>query len=217
MFKNYFKTAWRNLLKSKTYSIINITGLAVGLASFIVILLYLNYELSYDKWDPLLKKVYRISARTDEDILNAPPAPLGSFLKQNLPEIEAATTMQPAGDFEYLLSAVDKKIYQPGGITADSSFLKVFPYKIIKGNAATALDKPNAIVISSELSEKLFGNTDPIGKTIKLHNAYQNEVTAVMLVPDKPSHLNAQFIYRAPYEKNETLVSCFKALTLLMN
>ncbi|MEJ7684803.1 MAG: hypothetical protein WKG06_44555 [Segetibacter sp.] len=79
MFKNYFKTAWRNLVKSKTYSIINITGLAVGLASFIVILLYLNYELSYDKWDDSLKKVYKIGARTDEDILQQTPAPLGSF------------------------------------------------------------------------------------------------------------------------------------------
>jgi putative ABC transport system permease protein len=213
MFKNYFKTAWRNLLRNKTYSSINIFGLAVGLASFIVILLYLNYELSYDKWDNSLTKVYKISARTDEDILNAPPAPLGSFLKQNLPEIEAATTFQPAGDFEYLLSAGDVKIYQNGGITADSSFLKVFPYKIIKGNAATALDKPNAIVISSELSQKLFGNTDPIGKTIKLHNVYENEVTAVMQESDKPSHLKAGFIYRDPYQKQSMFWENFSYLT----
>ncbi len=201
MLTNFLKTAWRNLAKSRTYSLINIMGLAVGLASFIVILLYLNYELSYDKWDPSLKKVYKISARTDEDILEQTPAPLGGFLKQNLPGIEAATTFQPAGDFEYLLSSGDKKIYQPGGVTADSSFLKVFPYKIIKGDAATALDKPNAIVINSELSQKLFGNSDPIGKTVKLFNAFENEVTAVMQEPHKPSHLNVQFIWRAPYEK----------------
>lgn len=203
MLKNYFKTAWRNLLKSKTYSIINIAGLAVGLASFIVILLYLNYELSYDKWDNSLKKVYKISARTDEDILQATPAPLSSFLKQKSPEIEAATAVLPGGDFEVLLNAGDKKIYQTGSIEADSSFLKVFPYKIIKGNAATALDKPNAIVISSELSQKLFGNRDPIGKTIKIFMfiTFENEVTAVMQESDKPSHLNVQFIYRSPFEK----------------
>ncbi len=201
MVQNYFKTAWRNLLKSKTYSIINITGLAVGLASFIVILLYLNYELSYDKWDASLKKVYKISERTDQDILTRTPAPLASFLKQNLPEVEAATSIQPSGDFETLLDVGDKKIYQSSGIVADSSFFKVFPYKIIKGNAATALDKPNAIVISSQLSEKLFGNSDPIGRTIKMYNVYENEVTAVMQQPDKPSHLNAQFIWRSSYEK----------------
>src|SRR4051812_25050789 len=127
MFKNYFKTAWRNIVKSKTYSIINIVGLAVGLASFIIILLYLNYELSYDKWDSSLQKVYKISVRTDEDILVTTPAPLGSLLKQNLPQIEATTTIQPAGDFEILLSVGDKKIYQAGSIEADSSFFKVFP------------------------------------------------------------------------------------------
>ncbi len=201
MFKNYFTTAWRNLLKSKTYSIINITGLAVGLASFIVILLYLNYELSYGKWDASLKKVYKISERTDEDILERTPAPLASFLKLNSPNVEAATSIQPSGDFEYLLAVGDKKIYQSGGIVADSSFLKVFPYKIIKGDAATALDKPNAIVISSQLSENLFGKNDPIGKTIKIYNVYENEVTAVMQELEKPSHLNAQFIWRSSYEK----------------
>ncbi len=213
MFKNYFKTAWRNLVKSKTYSIINIIGLAVGLASFIVILLYLNYELSYDKWDPSLKKVYKISARTDEDILDAPPAPLGSFLNQNLPEIEATTTIQPARGYEILLSTGDKKIYQDGSIEVDSSFLKVFPYKIIKGNTATALDKPNAIVISSELSKKLFGDSDPIGKTIKLFNAYENEVTAVMQEPDKPSHFNAQFLWRAPHRNESMFWENFSYLT----
>ncbi len=201
MLKNYFITAVRNLLKNKTYGIINITGLAVGLTSFIVILLYLNYELSYDKWDTSLKKVYKISMQTDEDILDRTPAPLGSFLKQNCPGIEAATTIQPEGDFEFLLNTGDKKIYQSGGIESDSSFLKVFPYKIINGNAATALDKPNAIVISRELGEKLFGNSNPVGKTIKMFNTFENEVTAVMQEPGKPSHLNAQFIYRSPYEK----------------
>src|SRR5688500_18269954 len=184
MFKNYLKTAWRNLLKGKIYSFINITGLAVGFTSFIVILLYLNYELSYDKWDTSLKKVYKVSARTDEDILTTTPAPLGSFLKQNSAEIKAATTIQPAGDFEILLSAGDKKIYQAGRIESNSSFLKVFPYKVGQGNVATALDKSNAIVIRSELSKKLFGGSDPIGKTIKIFNAFENEVTAVIQEPD---------------------------------
>ncbi len=197
----FLKTAYRNVIRSKTYSLINITGLAVGLASFILILLYLNYELSYDKWDVSLKKVYKISARTDEDILTTTPAPLGSFLKQNSSQIEAATTIQPAGDFEVLLSVDEKKIYQEGSIEADSSFFEVFPYKTLYGNAATALNKPNAIVITRELSEKLFGNTNPVGKTIKIFNAIENEVTAVIQTLDKPSHLNVQFVWRSPYEK----------------
>jgi putative ABC transport system permease protein len=201
MIKNYLKTACRNLLKNKAHSIINITGLAVGLASFIVILLYLNYELSYDKWDPSLNKVYKISFQEEQDILQGTPAPLTTLLLENSPNVEAATAIIPAGDFESLLTAGDKKIYQTGGVEADSSFLKVFPYKIINGNAATALDKPNAIVISKGLSQKLFGNTDPLGKTIKIYKAFENEVTGVFQESDKPSHLDVQFIYRSPYEK----------------
>ncbi|MEJ7684802.1 MAG: FtsX-like permease family protein [Segetibacter sp.] len=89
----------------------------------------------------------------------------------------------------------------------------MFPYRMIKGNAATALDKPNAIVISSELSQKLFGNSNPIGKTIKLFNAFENEVTAVMQEPDKPSHLNTQLVWRAPYEKETMWWENFSYLT----
>lgn len=200
MLKNNFKITWRNLYKNKAYSIINIAGLAIGLASFIVILLYLNYELSYDSWHPSLNRVYRISEQTDQDILPQTRAPLASFLQDNYPAIEAATAMQPSGDFEYLLSVGDKKIYQSGGVMADSSFFKVFPYKIVTGNSAIALDKPNAIVISKELSQKMFGAANPIGKTLKLHNAFENEVTAVMQRPDKPSHLKVDFVYRSTYE-----------------
>ncbi|HTF28298.1 MAG TPA: ABC transporter permease, partial [Flavitalea sp.] len=213
MIKHYLKIALRNLSKNKTYSAINITGLAVGLAGFIIILLYLDYELSYDTWAESLNQVCKISSRTDEDIQQQTPAPLSSFLKQHSPAVEAATTCQPAGDFEILLSAGDKKIYQRGGVEADSSFLKVFPYKLVKGNPATALDKPNAIVISEEVAGKLFGNTDPVGKTIRIFNVVDCEVTAVVEQPGKPSHLNAQFIYRSPYEKQNTFWENYSYLT----
>ena len=215
MIKNYFKIAWRNLVSNKVYSAINITGLAVGLASFIIILLYLNYELSYDKWDESLKKVYKISERSDQDILEHTAAPLGNFLKEKTPSIEAATTISPSGNFELLLSSSDKKIYQTGSIQADSSFFKVFPYKIVRGNIATALDKPNAMVISQQVAEKLFGNTDPIGKTVKVYNSFDCEVTAVMQQPGKPSHLEAQLVYRAPYEKQNMFWENYSYLTYI--
>ena len=201
MFRYYFKTAWRNLANNRFYGSINITGLAVGLAGFIIILLYLNYELSYDTWDPSLKRVYKVSEQRDQDILPQTPAPLAGFLKDKLPGIEASTTMQSAGDYEVLLSVGDKKIYQKGSVEADSSFFKVFPYKIIEGNASTLLNKPNAIVISRELAAKLFDKSDPVGKTIKIFNAFDCEVTGIMLPPEQPSNLYVQFVYRSPYEK----------------
>lgn len=201
MFKNYLITAWRNLSKSKIYSVINILGLAAGLASFIIILLYLNHELSYDKWNPELKKVYKVSLRSEADILRGTPAPLASFLAQNYPNAETGTAIMPAGDFEYKLDANHKKIYQKGVVTVDSSFLKVFPYKLIKGEGTTALNHPNAVILSEELSRKLFGNTDPMGKTLKVHNAIECVVTGVIQLPKTPSHLNVQLLMRDPYEK----------------
>src|SRR4051812_47869641 len=114
MFRNYLKTAWRNLVRNRFYASVNIIGLAIGIASFIVILIYLNYELSYDKWDPALKKVYKIGLQSKGDILQGTPAPLAEFLAQNDPAVEAATAIMPGGDYEILLAANDKKIYQKG-------------------------------------------------------------------------------------------------------
>lgn len=202
MFRNYLITAWRNLSKSKIYSVINILGLAAGLSSFIIILLYLNYELSYDKWNPELRKVYKVLLRSEAEIKPTTPAPLASFLAQNYPGVEAATSMQPSGDFETLLTANDKRIYQKGLVIADSSFLKVFPNTLIEGDAATALNQPNAVILSEELSLKLFGNNNPIGKSLKAYNALDCIVTGVMMVPETPSHLNVQMIMRNPYEKD---------------
>ena len=204
MIKNYFKTAWRNLLKNKTHGIINISGLAVGLAGFLVILLYLNHELSYDTWSDELKRVYKISERTDDDILEQTPAPLAEFLNTNAASVASATRISPAGSYEVLLSVGDKKIYQTGSIEVDSSFFKVFPYRMLHGNAATALDKPNAMVISEAVAKKLFGDADPIGQTVNVFNYFDGIVTAVMQEPEAPSHLEAELVYRAPYEKSNS-------------
>jgi len=202
MIKNYIKTAWRNISRDISYSTINIFGLAAGLASFIVILLYLNYELSYDKWNPELKKVYRVSMQTNADISAQTQAPLAGFLVQKYPNAEAATRLQSAGDFQMLLSANDKKIYQKDIVTVDSSFLKVFPYKLTQGDAATALNQPNAAILTEELAHKLFGDTDPMGKTVKVYNAILCTITGVMQEPVGPSHLAAKMLMRDPYEKS---------------
>ncbi len=200
--KNSFKIAWRNLLNFKSYSFVNIAGLAVGLTGFIIVLLYLNYELSYDKWDDSLERVYKITARTDEDILETTPAPLAELLKEKLPYVQASTTLQSSGDFEVLLNTSEKKIFQKGGVEADSAFLQVFPYKIVSGDPQAALNKPNAIIISEDLAKKLYGHTNVIGKTVKIYNLFENEITAVFKEPASPSHLVASFVYRSPYEKS---------------
>lgn len=176
-------------------------GLAAGMASFIVILLYLNYELSYDKWNPELKKVYKVSVKMSEDILSTTPAPLASFLVQKYPNIQAATSIMADGDFEILLTANNKKIYQKDIVTVDSSFLKVFPHKLVRGDALTALNDPKAAILTQELSRKLFGDIDPIGKTIRVYNATDCIITGIMQEPKGPSHLPVKMLMRDPYGK----------------
>ncbi|MGY3053077.1 putative ABC transport system permease protein [Pedobacter sp. UYEF25] len=201
MLTNYIKIAWRNLFRNKVFNAVNILGLAAGLSSFIVILLYQNYELSYDKWSPKLQTVYKVSLFQKGDYSPQTPAPLAQFLADNYRDAEAATSMQGGSDYEALMDANNKKIYQKGFISVDSSFLKVFPFELVRGNILTALNKPDAAVISEKLAKKLFGSTDPIGQTIKVFNAVTGTITAVMKTPKTPTHFTAELLMRDPYAK----------------
>jgi putative ABC transport system permease protein len=201
MIKSYLKSAWRSTAGSASYSAINIIGLAAGLSSFIVILLYLNFELSYDKWNPELNKVYRVSLRENEDFLKTTPAPLADFLARKYPNAGAATSLQSTGDFELLLTAGERKLYSKNVVTVDSNFLKVFPYQLVKGNAATALNTPKAAIVTEELCRKLFGNTDPMGKTIKVLNMVDCVVTGVMRQHSGPGHLPVEMLMHDPWGK----------------
>jgi len=180
MFRNYLKTAWRNIVHGISYSAINMIGLGAGLCSFILILLYMNYELSYDKWSPELNKVYHVSLRENEDFLATTPAPLAGFLAQKYPNVQAATMLQSSGDYESLLTAGEHKIYQKNLVSVDSNFLRVFPCKLTAGNAATALNEPKTAIITKDLSRKLFGNDNPMGKSIRLNDRTDVEVTGVL-------------------------------------
>lgn len=202
MFRNYFKMAWRNTVRSITYSSINMIGLAAGLCSFIVILLYMNYELSYDKWSPELDKVYRVSLRQHEDYLNATPAPLAGFLGQRYPNAEAATMLQSDGDYETLITSGEKKLYQKNIITVDSNFFKVFPYKLAEGDVATALNNPMAAILTAELSHKLFGNENPVGKPLKVFNVINLVVTGVLQEQPGATHLPIGMLMREPGRKS---------------
>ncbi len=201
MIKNYLKIAYRNLFKNKTYNAINILGLAMGLASFILLLLYLNYELSYDKWDAELNKVYRVSLKDGEEVYPATPTPLASFIAEKYPNCVAATSIQSAGDVEVLFSANNKKIYQKGLVTVDSSFFEVFPYKLLDGDATAALQQPKGVIISQELSEKVFGKSSPIGKPIQLFGAENGIITGVLQKLSMPSHFTADIIMIDPFLK----------------
>ncbi len=224
MFKNYIKIAWRNLRNNKWYNAINITGLGIGLASFILVLLFLNYELSYDKWNPELKKIYKLGLEDKNGIAwnGATPEPLGRLIAAKYSSAEAATRISGAGEYEILVAANDKKIYQKGITEVDSLFFKVFPYQLSSGNIHTVLNAPNAAVITEAVKEKLFGHEDPVGKRIKLYGRLEVVVNGVIQSPDQPSALNMQILFRSPHEKSnnhwqnfsyQTFIKVKKAVT----
>ncbi len=195
MFKNYFKIAIRNLFKNKAFSFINIFGLSIGLASFILISIYIKNELGYDKFQKHYDQIYR-----PVEVQQAPGlgsqdvavtmGPLAPALKSDFPEILEATRILPMGEFYCRVG--DKGFYEPNILFADSSVFNVFTIPFIEGDPKTALSEPFSIVISKDVEHKYFGNEDPLGKIISLHNwlgANDYKVTGVIKNYPKNSHL----------------------------
>ncbi|WP_136468269.1 ABC transporter permease [Flagellimonas onchidii] len=199
MLKNHIKIAWRNLLKNKGIGAVNILGLTAGLSSFIIMLLFLNYELSYDSWDESLDRVYKLSIKKGDDIKELTPAPLAKFLTKKHPNVAFGTAIQSSGDYEVQVDAQNRTFFQKGSIVVDSLFFKVFPYSLSKGSVETVFDAPNAAVISTELAQKLYGNDDPLGKSIKIYGAFEAVITGVLEQPSTPSHLDAHLLVLDPY------------------
>ena len=167
MFNNYFKTAWRNLLKNKVFSFINILGLSTGIASFMLIASFVYNELSYDKYPQEAKNIYRVnlSATGNGDVAVYPnvDVAVGEGMKNAFPEILASTRISPAKDY---VKYNDKQFKEQRLAFADSNFLQLFSIPLIEGNDKEALVQPNSIVISKALAKKYFGNEDALGKSV---------------------------------------------------
>lgn len=171
MFTNYLKIALKNIFKQKGYSFINITGLAIGMACCIFLLLWVQDELSYDKFHKNVKNLYRI----EQDQPSAggifhvylTSYPMGPGIKETIPEIENVSRVAYAGIL--LLQYEDKSFYERNIFCVDPSFLQMFTFPLIKGNNETALVDPSSIVISVDMAKKYFGNVDPIGKTLTIN------------------------------------------------
>lgn len=197
MLRNYLKTSIRNLLKFKAYTAINIGGLGIALAAFLVLLLYMNYELSYDRWSPDLERAYRVTLKTGTNFNDDPtPAPLAPFLVQRVPGITAASRIQAAGSWEILVGTKEKQIFIKNFVSADSGFFSVFPYRLVQGDPATAFSALGNVVLSQETAAQLFGRENPIGKTLLLYNKVPVKVTGVFAAPSTPAHFGASMILR---------------------
>jgi putative ABC transport system permease protein len=169
MFKNYFKTALRNLKKNKAFSFINIFGLAIGLTGFMLIAVFVLNELSYDKYPARAKNMYRVilSVTGNGDIAAYPmvDVAVGEGMKRAFPEIQATTRVSGAQDF---VKYDDKQFKEKQLAYADSNFLQLFSIPLTEGDINTALVQPNSIVISKAFAKKYFGNEDALGKSLSV-------------------------------------------------
>ncbi len=186
MLKNYFKIAFRNLLKSKFYSFINIVGLAVGIACCLLIMLFVQDELSYDKHHPYAERLYRVNSDIDfggeHSLYPLAPAPMAETLQEEFPEIELAGRLRPYGN--WLIKVTDPSgsatTYNEEKLAfADQSILQLFAIDMIKGNKDQALVEPNSLVISRKIAEKYFQQEDPLGKMLVLDGKENYMVTGV--------------------------------------
>jgi len=191
MFKNYLKVAFRNILKKKFYSFLNLLGLAIGITAGILIILYIQDELSYDKFHPNVEQKYVIGINgkvgSQEFTGIFTPPPLARTLEEEVPAVKKAIRTNSAGDmvFRYQNRAFTEK----NVFWADSGFYDFFGYKLLHGDAETALRGPNKAVITQSIAEKYFGNQNPIGKTlIAGNNKTSYEVTGVNADPPDNSH-----------------------------
>lgn len=202
MLKNYFKIAFRNLVRNKAFTFINIFGLSAGLASCLLIMLYIFDESSYDKHHKDGDRVYRIASKTSKgEGWAAGPAPLAAGLKNDLPEVEQSVRLLTFPDIATMLLKYEhgnesKKLFETNGYYVDSTFFQVLSYNFVYGNATTALNEPNSTVISQTLAGKFFGNENPVGKAIRIttpFGEFDYTVKGVFNNDQDKSHIPANF------------------------
>lgn len=199
MFRNYVKIAWRNLLKYRLFSAINIGGLALGLAVAILIARYVQLELAVDQWLPNSERTYRVY-RSNADGSGAwthNSQLLASKLASDLPEVEAATYLRP--DEESLFANDSKSLYLDKVCLVDSSFLQVIDIPLTSGITPSALEKPNTMLVSEEVAERFFGTTDVIGKNLRYNDDEEYTITGVFKPIKGSSHLNFEVFLRQSY------------------
>jgi putative ABC transport system permease protein len=208
MIKNYFKIAWRNLLKNKTATAINIFGLTVGLAACMLIVIYIVHENSYDRHFKNNEQIHLIGTtfirEGKENNTAGTPYIMGETMQQEFPEVQANTKLLSIFTEDKTLlrynpeKGAPQTFYEPKGFIADSSFFNVFSYEFTEGNAATSLNNPRSIVLSTEIAKKFFGNQPALNKSITVSSNLTGgdvlfTVTGVFKESSKPSHIDARF------------------------
>lgn len=173
MLKNFFKTAFRNIVRHKGFSFINIAGLTLGITACVLIGLFVWDENQYDKFLPGAEQVYRVyneyTNNEGTQLMAVTPPMFATTLQQDFPEVETTTKVLMHPETKTLFEAGNKKIYEENGFYVDSTFFDVFPLSFQYGNSAKSLDDINAVVISNEMANRFFGNDNPVGKNMLIN------------------------------------------------
>jgi putative ABC transport system permease protein len=201
MLKNYLKIAVRNLKKNAVYSSINIAGLAVGMACCILITLYVLHELSYDKFHQNANRIFRVRLNLDlNGVLYQEPSipfPAAEALARDFPEVEKAVRFYRNDDFP-LVELGDRKFIEERFFFADAAVFEMFDFPLVKGEAKTAFSEPNSVVLSEDMARKYFGETDPLGQTLRYQKKFDLKVTGVM--KNVPNNAHFKFDFLAPLQ-----------------
>jgi ABC-type antimicrobial peptide transport system permease subunit len=208
MLRNYFKTAWRNIFRSKGYSALNIFGLATGMAVALLIGLWVHKEYSYDKFLADYQRVYQVGrnyyGNGDTVNYNGSSLKLADALRNQIPELEYVAETDYMGS--HGLAVGDKKFYMKGGQIA-RDFLKIFQYPLLDGNPADVLKDPYSIVLTESTAKALFGDKNPMYKRVRFDN--KNNLTVTGILKDVPANSTFQFNFLVPfsyYEENNDFV-----------
>ncbi|MDB5242986.1 MAG: hypothetical protein JWP57_3611 [Spirosoma sp.] len=196
MLRNYFKIAWRNIARSKTFSFINVLGLALGMTCSLLILLWVQHERSMNRFHAKGSRIYQVLENqqwtgSELSTTQSTPGPLAAALTAEIPEVERSVKL--TWEQEHLL-AVGTKGYKEKGRFASPDLFRIFSFPFVQGNPETAITGPTSIVISETAARKLFGKTDVLGRMVRVDNTEDRQITGVMRDIPKTSSLTFDFV-----------------------
>jgi putative ABC transport system permease protein len=196
MLKNHLTIALRNILKHKGYSFIRICGLAVGMAAFILVMLYVQHESDFDTFNENYERIYRVEQikknKDSQTRVTKTPLSLAQNLRDKYPEIVRTSRVLKVNG--HLYYGKKHRYLEEDGLMADPPVFEIFTFSFLEGDMETALKEPFSIVLTEELAKKYFGNKDPIGKFITFEKQYDCKVTGVIKNPPFQSHFKSRFI-----------------------
>jgi len=212
LLKNYLKTAYRNLVKNKFYTAINIVGLAVGIATCLLILLYVSDELSFDRYNTQAQRIYRVNNEIkfgDNHVdLAVAPSLMGTTMVKEIPEVEQYTRIQWHGSL--LIKKGNENLREDHVAYGDSTLFEVFTLPMISGDPKTALREPHSLVISEKIAKKYFNSIDPVGKEMIINDSLNYKITGVIRNIPSQSHFNFDIFVATsenPYSRDDNWLS----------